>query len=56
MTTQYINYTHILYNETIKGIDIKDGKKLFDLVLKYHYPCCMNSHTQIVLTEEEKKE
>src|SRR5437868_14637419 len=60
--SQFLNFTYILYNGKVcesNQFDYKPAPKdklnLFNLILKYHYPCCMNIHTQSKLSQEEKQ-
>jgi len=54
---KYVNFTYIIYDINDVNTDIiKNKNELFDLILKYHFPCSMNIHTQTLLSTEEKQE
>src|SRR5947207_7428265 len=53
---QYINFTYIFYDKTSENVSDVNKKNLFNLILKYHYPCCMNITTQAELSDEIKQE
>lgn len=54
--TQFINFTYIIYNRNEnKNIANNDKIELFNMILKYHYPCCMNIYTQAQLSDDDKK-
>src|SRR5947207_3999246 len=60
--TEFLNFTYILYNEKACESDEfdfrpapKDELNLYNLILKYHYPCCMNIHTLAILSDNEKQ-
>src|SRR5437868_11460298 len=54
--TQYINFTHVIYDKTEQSISDNNKQNLFNFILKYHYTCCMNIYTQAELSNEEKQE
>lgn len=49
-----LNYTYIFYRYDFVPLNIDEFMTLYNIVMKYHYPCCM--HIDNNLTDNEKME